>query len=215
MHDDPALDVLMRHLGLTEDRAFYWADRIAKFTYGDDPAIFDLKHDVENLERLDRALNAVVAALEMTSMTQAAHDELGFRMIWGPFAEELIEKSGELSETFSPDFHSYPDRVGRKATDALHALEDNISTIRDAIVSTKRKIETSTRSRKGTARMNFKGIQLVNSARDVWRLVTGCEAPSKALNPASKFGEFLCDLFIAFEIEGDPRAAFRAWAALQ
>ena len=215
MHDDPAFDVIMRHLNLNEDQAYVWVDYIAKLTYGDDPRIFDLKRDVENLENLDRALNAVLAALDFSAMTQAARDTLGFRMIWGPLSDELIARSGQKSETFSEEFHSYPERVGKKAIGALQALEDNIQPIRDAIQSTKRHIEKSSRARKGTGRINFKGIQLVNSARDVWRLSTGNEAPSKALNPASRFGKFLCDLFEAFEIEGDPRAAFRAWADTQ
>lgn len=210
MHDDPAQDVIMRHLNLTEDQAYHWVEYIAKLTYGDDPPIFDLKRDVENL---DRALNAVLAALDFSAMTQAARDTLGFRMIWGPFSDELIARSGQKFETFSEEFQSYPERVGQKASVALQALDENIQPIRDAIQSTKRHIEKSSRTRKGTGRINFKGIQLVNSARDVWRLSTGNEAPSKALNPASRFGKFLCDLFEAFEIEGDPRAAFRAWAA--
>lgn len=215
MNDDPAIEVVMRHLDLTEDGAFFWVDYIAKQTYGSDPQIFDLKRDVENLENLDRALSAVLSALDFSAMTQAASDALTFRMIWGPFSDELIARSGQKSEAFSEEFHSYPERVGQKASGALQALEDNIQTIRDAIQSTKRHIEGSSRARKGTGRINFRGIQLVDSARNVWRLSTGNEAPSKALNPASRFGNFLCDLFEAFEIEGDPRAAFRAWAATQ
>lgn len=215
MVQDPALEVIMKHLNLNEGVANIWVDYIAKLTYGDDPKIFDLKRDIENLENLDRALSAVLAALDFSAMTQAASDTLGFRMIWGPFSDELIARSGQKIETFSEEIRSYPERFGQKASGALQTLEDNIQPIRDAIQSTKRHIEKSSRARKGTGRINFKGIQLVNSARDVWRLSTGNEAPSKALNPASRFGKFLCDLFEAFEIEGDPRAAFRAWAATQ
>ncbi len=215
MHDDPAIEVVMRHLELNENAAFVWVDYIAKLTYGEDPPIFFLKRDVENLENLDRALNGVLLALDLSAMTQAARDLLLLRMMFGPFYDELITRSGQKSETFSEEFQSYPERVGRRATDALRALEGNISTIRDAIKSTKRHIEKASRAQKGTPRINFKGIQLVNSARNVWHLSTGKEAPSKALNPASRFGKFLCDLFEAFEIEGDPRAAFRAWAATQ
>jgi hypothetical protein len=215
MQDDPAIEVVMLHLNIDEDAAHVWVDYIAKLTFGNDPSIYDLKRDIENLENLERSLNAVIMVLDISSMTQAAQDALGLRMIWGPFAEELIARSGQESETFSDEFHAYPDKVGQKASGALHALEDNITAIRDAIKSTKRHIEQSSQSRVGTGRINFKGIQLVNSARDVWRLSTGKEAPSKALNPEAKFGKFLSDLFDAFEIGGDPRAAFRAWAAMQ
>lgn len=215
MHDDPAVEVVMQHLDLSEDAAAIWVDYIAKLTFGNDPSIYDLKRDVENLESLERSLNAVMAALDVYSMTQAAQDALGLRLIWGPFADELIEKSGQKSENFSEEFFSYPEKTGRNAAAALQALEDNIAAIRDAIKSTKRQIENSSRSRIGTGRINFKGIQLVNSARDVWRLSTGKDAPNKALNPASKFGKFLSDLFDAYEIGGDPRAAFRAWSAMQ
>ena len=37
MHDDPAYDVIMRHLNLTEDQAYHWVDYIAKLTYVSHP----------------------------------------------------------------------------------------------------------------------------------------------------------------------------------
>lgn len=215
MSDDPVTVALMVHLEVNEAGAEIWADYIAKLTFGNDPAIFDLKRDLEGLENLERALTALIAALQPEAMTQAASDALGFRMIWGPHADELRKRSGEPIETFDPDMLSYPERVGKKAAYSLSALEQSATTIRAAVLATKREINTSTRARKGTGRINFRGIQLVNSARDVWRLSTAKEAPARSLNPASRFGKFLCDLFDAFEIEGDPRAAFRAWVALQ
>lgn len=213
MHDDPAYDVIMRHLGLNENQAYHWVDYIAKLTYGQDPQIYDLKKDLQNLESLDRALNAVLAAVDISAMTQAARNALSIRMLFGPYYGELVDRSGHEAGRISAECRLYSEHSGRKATDALIALEDSASAIRDAIQSTKRYIEQSPLSKKGTERINFMGIQLVNSAREVWRLSTGRDAPAKALNPASKFGRFLCDLFDAFEVEGDPRAAFRTWAS--
>ena len=145
----------MKHLDLNEGEAYYWVDYIAKFTFREDPLTFDLKRDVENL---DRALKKVLATLKFSAMTQAARDTLSFRMIWGPHTEELIARSGQKLETFSKDFLSYSENIGRKARDSLQALEDNISTIQGSIRSTKSHIEKSVRAKKSTGRINFKGI---------------------------------------------------------
>ncbi|MFC5737727.1 hypothetical protein [Sinirhodobacter huangdaonensis] len=215
MGDAIAIRVLMQHLEVNEEAAAVWVDYIENLTFGHDPVIYDLKRDVENLENLERALNLVLEALDFGAMTQAARDDLGRRLIWGPHTDTLISRSGEEASSFDLEILSYPEKVGRKAADSLQALEDNFLTIRGAIRSTKRHIEKSPSARIGTGRINFSGIQLVKSAREVWRFATGNDAPNKALNPASRFGKFLCDLFEAFEIGGDPRAAFRAWAATQ
>lgn len=212
MHDDPAHEAMKRHLGCSDEQALEWVDYIAKFTYGHPEPFFDLKRDVENLENLDRALNAVIAALDFGAMTVSARDALGFRLIWGRYAHPM---SGQKLEEIGDNVRSYAETTGRKATDALQTLEDNASVIKDAVRLTKRHIESSLQSRKGTKRINLEGVQLVGSARDVWKLSTGRDAPLKALNPASSFGRFLYDLFDAFEVEGDARAAFRAWAKMQ
>lgn len=215
MHDDPAYDAVMRHLGLNEDQAYHWVDYIAKFTYGEDPHLFDLKRDIENLESLDRALVSALAALDGEAMTQSAQEAFQLRMHFGPHLAELMAGSGQPAHNFSEEFHQYPKEVGLKVTGALRALQDEFQNIRRAIHDTKRDIESSSRSKIGVSRINIRGVQLVYSAREVWRLSTGEEAPRKSLNPTSRFGKFLSDLFEAFEIDGDPRSAFRAWSRLE
>lgn len=215
MSDDPVIQVIMQHLNLNAAAAEVWADYIAKLTFGNEPSVFDLKRDLEALDNLERALKALVSALQPGTMTQAASDTLGFRMIWGPHTETLREKSGERAETFDPEVLSYPGRVGQKVALSLGELEEHATAIRAAIQASKREIKLSGRARIGASRINFTGVQLVNSVRDVWQLETGEEAPRRALNPGSRFGKFLSEMFDAFEVDGDPRAAFRAWVSLQ
>lgn len=212
MHCDPAVDVMLRHLNLAEDKARFWANFIAQKTYSTEPQIFDLKRDVENLENLDRALCATAAALDVSAMTQAAQGILSFKTLFGP----VLDLSRYDTESLAETVRNPPLQMGGKdALDALRALDETIPIIREAIKSAKRHVEQSPHARIGTQRINLKGIQLVDCARDLWCLATGKSAPSRSLNPASRFGKFLTDLFEVFEIEGDPRAAFRAWAALQ
>jgi hypothetical protein len=212
MQCDPAVDVMLRHLNLTEDKARYWLNFIAQITYSTEPHIFDLKRDVENLENLDRALCATLAALDVSAMTQAAQSALWFKILYGP----VLDLSGSDTESLVETLRYPPlQRGGKEATDALRAMQDNIPIIREAIRSARRHIEQSPRAKIGTRRINLEGVQLVDCARLVWCEASGKDAPSKSLNPASKFGMFLCDLFEVLEVEGDPRSAFRAWAGLQ
>ncbi|ESQ76908.1 hypothetical protein [Asticcacaulis sp. YBE204] len=208
MHNDPAFEVIMRHLNLNEEAAHVWVDYIAKFTYGESAPIYDLLHDINNLENLDRALTTVVTALEPSTMTGAAHNRLNMRISFGAHLENI---SGQRLDTLDESILKYIEIDGKAAHGSLRALEENIANIRTAIRLTKRDIEQSKSSVKGISRINLDGVQLVNSARDVWKLSTGKTAPARGLNPASPFGKFLYDLFEAFEIPGDAKSAFTAW----
>lgn len=214
MPHDPAVDVLLRHLEISEEKAGYWANFIAQYAYNTEPHMFDKKRDVENLENLERALTSILAALDVYSMTQSAQSIFHVKVLCGGQID-LNPKAHNI-ETLSEIIRNRTFQPGAKdASDALQALQKNAPIIREAIRSTKRHIRQSTDARIGTKRINFKGIQLVESARLVWLEQSGKPAPINSLNLASKFGMFLCDLFEALEVEGDPRSAFRAWAALQ
>ena len=69
------------------------------------------------------------------------------------------------------------------------------------------------RPRKGSQN-SIEGQQIdPNERLRVWAESLG-RAPSKALNPASKFARFLRDGFRYLEVEGNPESAFRRWAEI-
>ena len=209
--NDPC-DVLIRHLKISADQAEIWDAYIAKLTFGQDPHVFDFKRDLEGLENLERAMTALSTALDIKVMTESAYGRLLFNILFGPYAEALGEgKNGPNL----PEGHSkYAEEIGKKVTYWIRDLEEHLPRVRDAIQATKKHIRSSPQSKIGVNRMNLTGIQLVENARSVWRLSTGSDAPEKSLNPASPFGKFLYELFEAYQIEGDPRSAFRAWSSL-
>lgn len=203
LKDDPAIEVVRRHFDLSEDAAAVLVEYMEELTFGSAPVMFDLKRDIEALETLERAINATLAALDLSTWTPAAHDEFGHRLVFGKHADTIRAGGVSIEES---------DRmVAEERTDALSILERDIAKIRGAIKATKRHIETSRQARKATDRINVTGVQMVACARSVWKMQTGSDAPAKGLNPATPFGRFLADMFAAFELDGDPRAAFRAW----
>jgi len=182
---DPVEDVVQRHLGLDGEAAYRVADSICKLGIGDDPFLYDAKRDAENLERIARALLELAAALDVDAMTQAAQDTLSRALLVGQ---------------------------GRPAAAALHEIAAHADAIRRGVRAAHDEIRRSEHARKALSRVNLRGVQMVAVARDEWERFTGRPAPLRALNVWAPFGKFLCDLFEAAEIEGDPRAAFRAWA---
>jgi len=96
-------------------------------------------------------------------------------------------------------------------------LEDYLchaTAIREAITRTMNVVSTSRKTRKTPGQINIQGVKIVEAARFVWEKYTGKHPPSKDLNAASKFGNFLGDLFYAYEVEVLPKSAYRAWLRL-
>ena len=63
-----------------------------------------------------------------------------------------------------------------------------------------------------TRNINWAAVEAVARLRGLWWRNTGSEAPSRALNPASPFCQFLADGFAFLDIEADPVSAFKRWA---
>ena len=113
------------------------------------------------------------------------------------------------------------DEMSKQTVDALIALSsqnglgsllENGSSLCNAAKQTRNQISTSERTRDRVAGMNETAINLVSFSRAIWEEETCVPAPRKALNPASRFGIFLADLFDKLEVKGNPQSAFRAWA---
>jgi hypothetical protein len=174
--------------------------------------VYDQPKDLEALDRLGAAVSEI-ERLYYFGLTWAASDTLGARMVHGPYYDGL--HNGSITRIDSDEFRdlsAYHKDTGQKVASTLSAVEEFSNAICEAIAHTKDEIVASERARKSTSRMNLIGIQLVEAARFVWKLVKDKEAPAKDLNMASAFGAFLADVFEACEVQGDVRSAFRAWA---
>lgn len=64
-----------------------------------------------------------------------------------------------------------------------------------------------------TANINWESVNAVDGLRWLWWRNTGKHGPSRALNPASTFCQYLRDGFAYMEIDADPISAFKRWAA--
>jgi hypothetical protein len=63
--------------------------------------------------------------------------------------------------------------------------------------------------------VNWEAVNAVDKLRGFWESWTVTPAPSRALNPASPFADYLRDAFEFFNISGDPVAAFKRWVAVE
>jgi hypothetical protein len=63
--------------------------------------------------------------------------------------------------------------------------------------------------------INWVAVNAVDSLRRFWESWTETSAPSRALNQASPFADYLRDAFEFFNISGDPVAAFKRWVAVE
>lgn len=209
--DDLVAEVVRRHLNVSTAVAQFRARGILELAFENEPDLFDVKRDLENLENLSRALGQVIVSLEPGSMTQAARGELeatALQRIHDRFLSKGIDY-WNLDRT--------PGGLTGEAALAclrdLAALVEMADSVRRAIRLTKRVVENSDNARPSLARHNTRGIQLVIAARRTWAADAGQSPPEgNDLNEAGPFGSFLADLFDACGIEGNPRAAFRAWA---
>jgi hypothetical protein len=61
--------------------------------------------------------------------------------------------------------------------------------------------------------IHWKAVHAVEGLRILWWRNTGDEGPRRALNPASKFADYLRDGFQFLEISANPESAFKRWVA--
>lgn len=209
--DDAIAGVMQRHLNVSPAVARFRARGFLEMAFDDDPYLFDKTRDLDNLDRLSRALGEAIVALKPDAMTQAARRDLEGAAIYR--AHERFLKQ----DVAYWDMDRTPGGLTGDAALAclrdLDALAELATAVRGAIRLTKQVVEDSDRARPSLARLNLRGVQVVEVARRIWATDSGTPAPSGSdLNVAGPFGAFLSDLFEACGIEGDPRAAFRAWS---
>jgi hypothetical protein len=208
-----------------------WHDAAYKFekiAFEQKAAVYNRKSDLDALEILSKTISKLEYLVNGEAMSDAASRRLNLSVRFGAHADDMpCEDNEELCEYLMSNGitdHSIPCGVdglfeymsdhGNPQVDAIRVFLDYAPDIKKAIDQTKAAIETSPRTRKAPSLINLAGVQCVEAARIVWEEYTGQTPPYSDLNPASTFGKFLADLFEAYEIKGQPKSAFRAWARL-
>lgn len=182
--------VMRDHLSLEGDDLFSAVHLFEGCAYKSLPPFRDKTNDVKGLDALETALRKLAPVLEGVSapsvMTLMAH----------------FFHSGEYSE-----------EDGKRLAGAVLALTQERVRLLAGIDAARRDLdEPHPLIRRSLKTINLEAIQVTDGAVQVWAKYHYRPPPKKALNPASAFGLFVCDLFDACGLEADPKAAFRTWA---
>lgn len=201
---DVLIEVFVQHFSVNEDRAWVLADFTLKRSYGNPEGFYDKSDDIRNLENIERSLIEISRILSLEGLTFSTQELLHYKSFERQRSERASPDNGTGSEQKLRDNRF------------IHMLDFNnaIPALIEDIRSTKTDISKSEYTLSSYKKINWEAVNLVDAARDCWNLEFSKQPPSRALNPASKFGAFLEDLFIALDVKGNPKAAFRAWAKL-
>lgn len=183
-------DVMRTHLALADDDLFYSVRTFEAATYLRGDGFSDISTDTKVLDSLETAIRKL-----------------------SPMLEELSEGSLGAMNThfFENEGLSHPEAfklicciltVQFKKEALIRGIEAARANLKENGPLTKRTTKT----------LNIEAIKAVQGAIEAWQRFASTPPPTRALNPASPFGEFLADLFEACMIEADPKSAFRAWA---
>lgn len=205
-------EVVEKHTGAEGDLAALLAEKLWSRGIFNRYEVFHRSSDINLLTELDKA----IATIQRVLGDDGPLTPLGYMRFFQEMPTGALMKVDE--EETQPDVpsggqketHSYQQTRGLN-TSALLQIVDNGDEIRAVIKRTIAAIETSPRTRSAPSKINLRGIGLVDASRWIWELATDKAAPTKDLNTASKFGNFLADVFETCRVDGDPRSAFRAW----
>ena len=151
-------------------------------------------HDDEllKLETLERALS-VLARFDLTDR----------------IFDVLMLDASERSKGFEEDIS--PGHFEISPYHALMVMFELNTLLAPSIQAAKSAVPTGGHR---SGKVKWGGVSAIDACRTSWWRCTGKEAP-KSLNPASKFGKFVQDIFYAMEIDGNPRSAMDAWKRVQ
>ena len=202
-------EVVEIHTG--SEKSAWLAERLISHGILNGYRVYSQSKDIKALQTLDRAFIDIQRTLTQDAMTSLAQERLSAELIWGEHSERLQQGEMKTDMDEERELLAYINGDGKKDCSIMSDLEDRSKTIRRAIKRTIAEIETSPMAKKSASKINEQGIAIVDAARFIWELSTNNEAPSKDLNPASKFGNFLADVLFVCENKGDPKSIFRAW----
>ena len=205
----PLCGLIERHFEVAGDEAEWLADRLMShgILNGFPYLAFDRTKDIDALSRIDRALLEVRRAYSDAALTTAAKSELFKNLLFGP---QLSEPQNSNQD----GLRAYANDQGTLNASAFARVSEETETFRKAIADTIEEIRTSPYAKRSLSLVNINAIGLVEGCRFVWKLATGKEAPTRDLNPATKFAVFLADAMDVCGLDADPRSAFLAWARI-
>ena len=152
-------------------------------------------HDDEllKLETLERALLALTRFGNLTER------------IFTVLMLDASERSKGFKEDISPGhFEISPYHALIAAFDLHDLLAPSIRAAKSAVPTGGHR----------SGKVKWEAVAAIDACRTSWWRCTGDEAPV-SLNPASKFGKFVQDIFYAMEVDGTPRAAMDSWRRVQ
>lgn len=204
------------------------AYRFEQIAFEQMPVVYKRKADIDALDQLSKAISKIERLLKGGALSYSARRRMSQRIIYGPHTNNMPCDNQEDLRNYMLEngiidgsdpggegsLIDYMEKRGYPQNAAIEALLKYAPELKKAIANTKKDILASPRTRKSPSQINLGGVQCVEAARNAWEENTGKKPPSKDLNAGSAFGKFLADLFDAYEIEGEPKSAFRAWARL-
>lgn len=200
-------EIIERHLAPGTERAADLAELIISAGLLNGYQVYSKSQDLAALARLDAAVVEVSRSLSDVALSGLARETLAASLIHGRQFDDL---------TLSPDsgayeeLRCYQNSIGSIDARSLFHVEEEHVRLRAAIKRTVSRINSSRLH--ASSRMNADAVGLVDACRTVWQKVKGRPAPTKDLNPASAFADFLRDVLAVAGLDADARSALKAWA---
>ncbi len=186
-----AVEVVMReHLSLDEDQLFRAVRMVERDLYLTTDGLRDRSNDA-------RSLDALIAAVRRLRPYFDDVSDGTSREVFRHFNTSAAVREDDRARLGNAYYV-----LAHKSREFLAALEGARRSLDDQAPTTLRTLKT----------INIAAIRCVGAAMEVWAEFQDRPPPARALNPASPFAAFLIDLMEACDIDGDPKAAFRAWA---
>ena len=177
---DPLGEVVARHTGLEGAAAAWFADRLFSHGILNGFRVYSRAKDIEALQELDRAIATIHRLLQDDGpMTSLAQERLYMELIWGENLKRAQETKLESDSSEGRKVLNYIEGQGKSDSSNVTGIVERSSHIRAGIKRTIADIETSRMSKVSAAKLNERGIAIVDAARFIWKLATDCDAPSR------------------------------------
>lgn len=105
------------------------------------------------------------------------------------------------------------ERVASRMVDFLRSVKvwQEWELVQLALVDLRTRAKAAVRETRDAGRLNWAAVRAVGALQALWERETGKPGPQKALNPSSRFANFLRSGFEYLNLQADVRSAFNAW----
>lgn len=190
---DPVADVLTRHFGLSAEEAEFEAEWLAHRSFSNPPPFVWRSTDRRHLDDFSQALQTIATIGDRLSPGASEH-------LRNCFVKHYMPKDA----SGLPEFYE-----NIAALEWLEQLQERMKPVIPIV-------EAEIAKAPPEGQTNWDGVAVIDACRICWLRNTGEDAPARGLNLASPFGNFVQDVFEAWDdLEVTPAAAFKAWARQQ